>query len=204
MPVKCYAPQSDRSIFYFLDDFVGGGFDSRVWSYGGSVGGSIAKLAALAGQVRITVGGTSGNEYYLTQDTFKNYDTSKFVDLSWFIKIENLTNVAVRCGFKDTTNLIEIIYDSVDSANWIAVATDGTGTTSVTSSLAVDSSWHRLRIIGTAASMDFFVDSMLIATITTHVPSVAAGVIAYGYRNAGDSGTRSFLIDWCEAVGARA
>jgi len=203
--LKSYTPQSDRGVFYYLDDFGGGGLDDRTWGYGGSAGGSLDKLAALAGQLRITVGSTSGNEYYLVQDTFKNYDASKFIDVSWFVKIEDVTNAAFRFGFKiDSTHLVEILSDTAISANWVSIAKDGTPQTQVISSLAVDTNWHRLRVIGTTASMDFFVDSTLIATITTNVPSGDAGIIAYGYRNAGGSGTRSFLIDWVEAVGARA
>ena len=63
MPIKRYIEQIDRNRYYFWDDFGGGNFDNRTWGYGGTTGGSVAKISAIGGQIRITVGGTSGNEY---------------------------------------------------------------------------------------------------------------------------------------------
>jgi hypothetical protein len=205
MPQKPYTPQSDRGVLYFFDDFGGGNFDDRVWGYGGSAGGSVAKLAALGGQIRITVGAVSGNEYYIAQDTRDNYDTAQFLDLSWYAKIEDLTYLSLHVGFEtDSTHYIHIRSDSTSNANWVCKVQNGASSTQVISSTAVDTNWHRLRIIGSVTGIDFFVDSTLLTTITTNIPTAPLGPIAYCYRHTGGSGVRSILVDWVEAVGARA
>jgi len=208
MPVKRYVEQVDRNRYYYFDDFGGGNYDSRTWGVGGTAGGGVAKLSAIGGQIRVTVGGTAGNEYYIVQDTFRNFNVSGPCEISLFAKIENLANFSAQFGFQtDGTHHIEIASDSATSTNWVCWCQNGAGggnLTQVISGLAVDTNWHRLRILCSAASVSFFVDSTLIGTIVTNIPAGDLGPIAYGYRNAGGAGTRSFLVDWCEAIGARA
>jgi hypothetical protein len=202
---KNYIPQSDRSHYYFFDDFGGGNFDDRVWEYGGTTGGSITKLAALAGQINVVVGSVAGNDYYIAQAAKNNFDPSSLIDLCWRIKIPDRTYLAAQIGFEaDSTHYIHLRSNSDVSAYWVCQVQSGAGSTQVISSLAVDTNWHLLRIIGTSAAMNFFVDSTLLTTIATNIPTVALGPIVYTYRHTGGSGTRLVTVDWVEATGARA
>ncbi len=204
MPVIRYVPQTDRNKFYFFDDFGAGSLDTRVWGYGGTAGGSATKLAELAGQIRITVGSTEGDEYYLSQSTKKNYDISKLCFSAWRIKVEDTTNFSAQFGFSvDPTHYIQMQANSYVSANWVCVCKNGGSTTQTISSTATDTNWHEIQIIGSTSEFSFFLDNVLLASITTNIPTGNSYVLAYGYRHSGGSGTRSFLVDYVEAYGAR-
>lgn len=207
MPVKRYIEQTDRSRYYYWDDFTGSNFDNLTWGYGGSTGGSIAKLAALGGQIRVTVGATAGYEYFIVQDTRRNFNAgSAWCNVRWRIKVENTANVMLAIGFQtDGSHVLQFVYNSTVGANWYAYAQNGASSTSTDTGVAVDTNWHELYIEATASSVQYFLDNVLVATISTvaSIPTGDMGPIVYMYRNTGGSGTRSCLVDWVEAFGGR-
>lgn len=204
MPVKKYIEQIDRNRYYFWDDFGASNLDIRTWGYGGSAGGSLVKLAALGGQIRITVGGTSGNEYYLVQNTRRNIEFP--ADCTYRVQIEDETYSAHQFGFEvDGTHYVEWIANSAVSTNWLVRCQNGASYTEVDTGWRVDPDvWVELRIVATASSVQFLINGSLRTTVTTNIPTGPFGPIVYLYRNAGGVGTRSSLLDWVEIFGSRA
>jgi hypothetical protein len=203
MPLKSYIAPTDRRRLYYFDDFGGGNYDNRAWAFGSVGSGSVAKLAALAGQVIVTVGATSGNESYIIGGANFNYNNG-LIDCSWRAKSENTANCTLQLGLQiDGNNSIMLMSDSADGTNWIGQCINGGSSSRGYASLAVDTNWHVFKMVITGSSVQFFVDSTLVTTVSANIPSGDLSLIAYGHRYSGGSGTRSFLVDWCEAVGSR-
>lgn len=207
MPIKRYVEQTDRNRYYYFDDFGGGNFDNLTWGYGGTAGGSVAKISAVGGQIRVTVGGTAGNEYYIVQDTRRNFNVSGPCEVTWRVKIEDITNVSVQLGLAtDSTHYIEFFADSASSANWLAASRNGASSSSTDTGWRVDANvWVKLQILANSSEVKFFIDNSLRVTMSTvaNIPTGDQGPIVYMYRNTGGSGTRSALVDYCEAIGGR-
>lgn len=203
MPVIRYTEQVDRGRFYFWDDFGAANYDNRCWGVGGSAGGSVAKIEGLGGQLRITVGGTAGNEYYLVQDTRLNISFP--TDCNYRVLIEDETYSAHQFGFQqDATHYFQFVADPSVGANWLARCQNGGSYTEVDTGIAVvPDVWVELRIVGTASLAQFLVNGVLCAEITTNIPPGPFGPIVYLYRNAGGSGTRASRVDWVEIFGGR-
>lgn len=74
-----------------------------------------------------------------------------------------------------TNGLIFTYSDNANSGNWICTAVSSGVSTSVNTSVAVDTAWHKLTVkVDAAATVaTFFIDDVLVATINTNVPSGA-------------------------------
>lgn len=191
----------NRNLPYFFDDFGGANYDNITWNIGGTAGGTVVKFVALAGQVRVTVPATATNEYYIQQDTGQNFTLSYGIDVTWRAKIENTANFAAYFGMRtDANNGIAVYADSAINGFWNGRSISGGNISTVPSAVAVDTNFHLFRCVGDGTSVSYFIDSTLIGSTSTNLPTGGMGPFARGLRNAGGAGTRTFVLDYVEAT----
>lgn len=92
-------------------------------------------------------------------------------------------------------------YDrAVSGANWFCKTSDNGVRTSVDSGVAVDTNYHKFKIVvnPTGTSVAFYVDGTLVATIVTNIPVGGArqvGLLQNIIKTVGLT-TRFFSVDW--------
>lgn len=149
-----------------------------------------------------TINSTNATIYTSPSGTYINLIANMIKEIVLIVKIPVLTNKRVWFGIADSlvtstpTDGIIIFYDSGVSANWQTKTRTGGAETTAISSTAVDIGWHVLRIIRTqSGSIQFWVDTTLLATNSTNVPTT--GNVKFGVGMQTLANTRNtFLIDF--------
>jgi len=62
-------------------------------------------------------------------------------------------------------------YYRSTSLNWLATAMASGSSTSTDTGIPVTTGWHKVQISGDSTSLDFYIDEVLGATVTTNIPS---------------------------------
>lgn len=123
-------------------------------------------------------------------------------DLTWRSRVETLSTVTdtftARLGFIDSSGAGECVdalmfrySDAGSTPNWFAVARNNNVETSVNTGVAATTNFSRFNIklneAGTSAT--FFIDDILVATITTNIPSGAGRWVGVGMKIEKSAGT---------------
>ncbi len=102
----------------------------------------------------------------------------------WRVRLTN-TNVAgdaASCWFglhndshgAEPTTGLYFRYTAADGPNWRAVCNNGGASTNVNTPVAADVAFHRFRITSDGAGVvRFYIDDVLVATITSNIPSTS-------------------------------
>lgn len=182
---------------YDYDDFTGGLNNSKLnWniSAGGSFGvasSTAQNPGALFNQVNsaFNSGNINSQKAYLLGG-------GPYVQ-TWVSSLNILSNANNRyqCayGFRDQlgatntpNNAVEFQYsDNVNSGKWVCYTVSGGGTpTTNDSGVVADTNYHRftIKVNAAATSVQFFIDGVLVATNTTHIPTVAMSANANVYN----------------------
>jgi hypothetical protein len=76
-----------------------------------------------------------------------------------------------------TTNGVWFNYTRATATNWIINTSNGGTQTNTTTSIAVTTGWHKLRLIATAAGVcTFYIDSVVAGTISTNMPTASTNL----------------------------
>ena len=92
-------------------------------------------------------------------------------------------------------SVIGIDY-ALSTTNYVCWTRRGGTQTTVVTSVAIDTSWHNMEVLINAAntSHTYYIDGVLVATITTNMPNAGSAAIAFIEQVAGAS--RAFDFDW--------
>lgn len=162
------------------------------------------------GVIQLTKGTTAGGRVSLWKGGDSSYFGSGLAVIEYLVFITTLSDGTNTYNFRvgwgddnvggDHVDGVYFEYNSTTSANWIIKTANNSTRTATTSSTAVATGWHRLRIeVGpTAARADFFVDGTNIGNVTTNIPTTAARASSPCIKVVGSAGTsaRVFLLDY--------
>lgn len=196
-------PENDIVGKYrFFDDFLGADLDWDIWTEI-KVGGQSSLVAIVSdyGVIRIRSGQSSGDFETLT-NSLKDYKASHNPIIKMGIKLDHTTDLAGYFGFyDDASNSIEFKADT-SLGYWVCQNIAGGVSTSFTTSVALDTSWHHLEIRIMPTIVQYFIDGVFVKEHTDNIPSVAMYFRAQIARTAG-SVVRDGNIDYVEICGER-
>lgn len=156
-----------------------------------ATGGSWANVAATGFNnvfLRGTTGIVSGNSAFVSS-SFSSVTGGNNKDpvIKWRVRLSSgvLTSQRVWIGGFSSAATVMVASDapaathsmgfrfstSVPDANWKCVTSDGTSYTIADSGIAVDQNWHEFLAQRQGASVYFYIDQVLVATITTNLPN---------------------------------
>jgi hypothetical protein len=195
-------PDTGRVVFW--DDFIMSSYDTRVWAVTGS--GSVTSLNLVGGRIQIQA--TASNTYRFNHNNFGAFAVASNAQITWrgaMTRPTGGTGGTVECGLQattsPTTNLI--CWKGLrGTTNFQCLCTSGGTTTTTDSGVAFDTNDHEFFIETVTGSVNFYLDGVLRATITTNIPSGNM----QPYVNCAGSTTlaASMSADWVQGVGARA
>jgi hypothetical protein len=183
------------------DHFIGVDLNWYIWTNSKSAGGNngLAAIEYRGGAIRITSHGDADEWCELTT-AIKSFYAADNPIMRSGQKLEQLSDVSVYIGFRDDySNKIEFKANTA-TGYWDCRCSSGGSTTTESSVLALDTDWHHFRIEAGSASVAFYIDDVLEATITTDIPSTIMDVISQSYTTGGTS-DRSHLCDYIEVSG---
>ena len=158
-----------------------------------TAGASAIKLAQPNGNCGCILlgGGFISTVFYCKLPVLSNGTDTYLVTLGLIDVSSNLTTISDGVYFTYS--------DSGSSPDWVANCTKASSTTSTTSNLAADTSWHRYRIDINAAgsSVAFYVDDVAlnISPLTTNIPTLQIAPVLIIQKSAGTT-SRSLAIDY--------
>ena len=196
----------DKSKFYFWDDFGGYQIDPYKWFtsvYGNGSNVSILEGDYAGGQLRIRSGNAIDRSADLNWNV--NYQVSAPLgfEIEFRVKTVDVNSSHSRIGaanFGDNEAYIILRRDGTN--NWEAWCVTPADATIVDTGIASDTSWHVFRIEASSGQALFYIDSSLVATITTNVPTQFLECTLY-QETIGGSSNREMRIDYIEIVGGR-
>lgn len=202
MTLKKYSAESDltRSVTFF-DDFIGN-INTVVWArYGaGSIG---YPTNPYGGQLRIRA---NANSYYRMVSDNANISLANGFTLRWRAQIySTLLSRDIACGalgaVNDTSNFVDIAYDSTVSTNWILRTANGGTLTTTNLGVAATTAWTDFKIEASSSGVAAYINGVLLGVSTTNLPTVAlcAGAGSRSYTTS----TRDIYVDYCHYVGGR-
>lgn len=184
--------------FYVKDDFVGGKGGSgtapdgivgelgwRAPSSSGSIGVSVIEEADHPGVNDISLPGTINTSHWIELDRFR-LNTGAMFDFMWKFSPTSNVNVTYRLGFfalsaaDPPTNGIYIEKKSGDT-NWFGTARSSDTESRVNMGVAVTANaWYSVRVRRIDAStIGFTVNNGSELTVTSNIPVIQAGMMAY-------------------------
>jgi len=201
MPLRRYSKRFDLSQYYFYDDFVGSNYDNRWWTGRGG-GGSLTAQADSILRIRAT----ANTNYELYQNDLCDFSVAKNAIHTSRWRVSSLTSMSGEVGFEPTTpdnatDWLAFIYNSDIGANWQAQSAAGGVTTTIDTGVAADTSYHEFRIETTSGTLKYFLDGVLVATITTNISALL--LQPYCWVVSKTAATRDVFFDWIETFGDR-
>lgn len=201
-----------RKRMVFIDDFD----DDAIAQWDSSVG-TFAK-AAESGRSTITgtTGATIGNQAQLVEDppgTSKPYKASNRPELEASLALDDpdnadiffllgLTSATPAGGEAVPPQFIGFgIDDALDADNFVAITNAGAGPTVVDTGVPLDTGFHRFNIKVEIGRVRFLIDGILVATITTTVPS--ADLMRVVSLETRESAGNAFEIDYYALIANR-
>jgi hypothetical protein len=183
------------------DDFLGGNYDDRWWA-----GRGTGSLTALADGI-LRVRATAGASYELYQGDFCNLSVAGLAVMNSRWKCVDVTSVQGKIGFEaaspdNASDWIAFIFDSAISVNWLCQSAASGSVTTVDTGVACSTAYYEFRIETRPGQVTFFLNGVLIATITTNISSLL--LQPYAYVVATGASARDIYFDWLEVFGDRA
>ena len=194
----------DASRFVFVDDFGGAAYDQNAWSASFVGAGSLRSLAVLGGVVELVAPSTSDSAR-LAFGSGAPFSLAKNAVVRWRVRVPIVTNVRAYCGLyfsSGGTNGVWWQLDTSVSPNWYAATYAAGAPTLVNSGVTANTNWHDFYIVTSSAQAQFFLDGVLLATISTTLPSVDLSLVFY--TEALTASQRTAQADYVEAEGVRA
>lgn len=170
----------------FYEDFNAGALDTDVWVEGGDDGGSsFPKYAGEPTSIRLGTGAVINNDRYIHGHTVKGnryytpheegYTT---VTAKMNVRLVQITDISIFMGLL-VTEITDYTSPAIDCAHF-KIDTSGTITfkartynaapEETDTGIALDTSFHELKIVWTAADVKFYIDDVLEATHSAQVP----------------------------------
>jgi hypothetical protein len=196
-----------------VDDFMGnsaatGTIGQLGWSLGAGATGT-AVVGVVVDQPGIfTIGtGTTATGWQNLNLGNNNLRGGPVLMCEWRLKVTALNNATDQCswwfgvhnnlaGAEPTTGFY-FRYTPGDGTSWQAVCANGGARTVVSCGKTVDTSFHRFRITCDGAGIArFYIDSLLVATITTSVPTTNRYSPAASLRKSTGTAARGAVIDY--------
>ncbi len=202
------APATNLLTLY--DEFFSGSGNSTV---AGELGWATSpNLAGIAvndhpGVMELDASGAANVESFMyigTTVTAASGDISdKEWEMTWGIRILDISNHAIRIGFFDYVNIdtTDGIYFSVtntaSAGNWVAITEDNnTMTVTADATITCDLNWHEFKIKSNGAgTITFYIDSVLLATSTDNVTDDGMRIAITNFNTDG-SGSGEVYVDW--------
>jgi hypothetical protein len=172
LPHQHYIPGL-RSKLIFYDDFLGNAYNNRTW--GGTA--TVKTLLDLVegGVLRIGTSATSGSTAYNDWASARSLLVSKNVLMEAKCRAVQSTYIYIEIGLNyDGSNRIMFYADesSGGSATWKAFSQSAGASTAVDTGVALDTGWHIFRIECSSTAVKFYIDEVLVATVTTNIPTL--------------------------------
>lgn len=173
-------------IEYFLyDDFLRP-HTTVLWD---SVG-TISRVALRGGAFRTLSGAVAGNQGLIDLDPASALWFTANRDFIFQVRVRSNQTLQNRIflglysarptGAAPPVEPSDAIYfrraDAAAVANWYAVTRAGAAETAVDTTIVGDTSWHIYRIRRTGNVVEFYIDGVRRATITTNLPAVDVGL----------------------------
>jgi hypothetical protein len=154
--------------------------------------------------VRVRANANLNYEFY--QGDLPDFSVAKLASITSRSRLSSTTSIQGEVGFEaaspdNTTNWITLYYDSVLGTNWQAECAASGVATTVDTGIAANTSYHEFRIECKSGSVVFFFDGVLVATITTNIPTMLLQPYSYIVSKTGS--TRDIFFDWIECTGER-
>jgi hypothetical protein len=198
--LRKFDPAASLSVQYVWDDFPGVYYSHKYWSTRSGGGSVSVPTSCIGGQIQVRA---NANNYYEVYQSSLQFSLAKTFQITWRGKIVDLTSSRAAWGMQtDATSRAEWIYEAALGSNWRARSVLAGAETVVDVGIAADTAWHEFTIIGTTGFVNFFLDRVSLATITTNLPTGALG--PHIRSTSVTTSTRDVLADWIEAYGNRA
>jgi hypothetical protein len=184
----------------FFDDFFSDLYDNQVWSIIGT--GTVVMQSVNGGVARLRV--TTGNTAEFQQANIGSFSVASDFAVEWRASLRPSADGTTECGMEgagDQANNWICWQRTGAGANFLCQTGSSAGTTTTDSGIAADSAYHLFKIVGSAGVIQFFLDDVLCATITTYI--TASQLQPYLW-NVGGSGTSDIFADYVLATGDRA
>ena len=147
--------------------------------------------------------------YWFGQD-----DASDYFEITWKIRLPVLSSevqsYTFYAGFGDATGSGDMTdgvyfqYTRGTSHNWLLKSSKASTRTTVVSSVPVDTLWHkfRIRINGNGSLAEFFIDDVLVGSITTNIPNTVSNLVGILTKIEKTAGTTEIvaLLDYLYGV----
>lgn len=166
-------PDTRRRKIVFCDDFVGSNYANKSWAVYGT--GSVTKLDALGGQVRIR--GNNNVTYNFLQDGLLHITPSKNVYIEWRASLVPPSGGAAAVGclgdiFTSADNYVRISYDrGGGSANFMCMAMNSSqGFVSESSGVTANTAFHRFGIEIATGYICYFIDNVSVYKRVANIP----------------------------------
>ena len=194
----------DPANAVFWDDFISATYNTRVWAVTGT--GSITSLDQVGGRIRVRA--TAGNTYRFNHGNYGAYSVAAKAQVTWRTSLlvpTGGTGGSVECGLQATSNPTtnKICFQAIrGTANYQCLCQSGGVGSPVDSGIAVDTNPHNFFIETLTGSVNFYIDGVLRANITSDIPSSTL----QPYVNCAGSTTvvADANVDWVQVTGVRA
>jgi hypothetical protein len=182
---------------YFFDDFIGSLYDDRVWAATGT-GGTITLYASgVSGILQLRANANS--YYYMHQSDYAAFNVANKFVATWRFKLPSTANIITSIGLFSAEFYFVVLRNG--ATNWTAHTIDSGGETATDTGIAVDTNWHEVLIQAVAAGVEFWLDGVLVATNTTHIP--ANNLQPHIYVSSTTNATKDLYLDYITAEGDR-
>jgi hypothetical protein len=180
-------PRTYRTRAFDYDDFMSGSVASQVigklgWQF---VNGTVAAQASEAnhpGIIRRSTGassGTSATMFLGPGTTFTAQLSSSNFDMTWVFRLntnDTTTALDIGLGVSSQANLITLHKAAADTNFFFRTRTGGSEEKTDTG-IEIDEDWHTARIVRVGTSCYLWLDYVLVATNTEHLPTAAISPI---------------------------
>ena len=200
MAIYSHNPFGSSERALFVDDFPGATYHNRVWAVSGT--GSVTSQPTIGGGVLLSA--TAGASYQLYFSTIRQFSAAQNAQITW----RGLMTPAASTGIAEvgfmgsaTTDIAAWRWAQGTSAQWICyTGAAGTFTTQL-SGISADNSYHDFGIMLATGSAKFYLDGVLIQTVSTNVPTVDLQPLAFATASA--TVVSTINISKCVAYGDR-
>ena len=188
LSAAAYLASIEASRVNFYDDFSRTGEDTDIWTSGGD-GGTFAsvKLGNLPTAWRLTTGGVIDNDWYIHGDAniknkvFQRLQTG-YSTVTWLARLSlgAITDISALWGLLNTviTDYAEpadqcahFLVDPTITNTFRARSYAGGAEEETDTLIALDGVIHEFKIVWTAGSVRFYIDTVLVVTHLVRIPN---------------------------------
>lgn len=197
---------------------------STVWDdfqQGAGASGSLGKLGWVAtgtvisseanrpGLYRFDTGAGASTIARLSPHSSNSFNPDVPFEITWVIRVntpDNATTVRFGSGNSVAANPPNngIYFEKLTTdTTWTCVCRASLSQTRVVTAVPVDTNFVTLKLVRSTAGVVFTINNVVVATITTNIPSAAGsggGIAPYGFIINPTGGSKTFDVDYFEMV----